>query len=105
MKLSTIVAFALSLSGVACSSSSSSPATSGDGGADSGGGDPATACADLASAYCAKFESCGKIPFELAFGDAAGCSARSTASCVAGLGANGTSATAASTEACSKAVT
>jgi len=102
--LSLVLALSVTLSGAACSSSSSSSGggSTDGGGADSSSLDPATACADLAAAYCAKFESCGQIPFELLVGDAGGCKARAAATCVAALGANGTSATAASTESCAQ---
>ncbi len=90
----------------ACSSSSSSPASSSDGGADSGddgsvGG--AQACAELATAYCTKIQSCAPVFVEVSFGDVGGCVARASQSCVNALGAKGTSASPATHSACAKA--
>lgn len=85
----------------ACSSSSSSNAPAVDSGTAIDG---PTACADLASAYCTKINSCAPLSLEIAFGDVATCTARGTATCKASLAAKGTSATPASHEACAKAI-
>jgi hypothetical protein len=96
---------ALVLAAAACSSSSSSGGNTGDGG--TGGDasvDPAKACNDLASAYCAKIQSCVPYFVEITFGDVPTCVSRASASCTTAAGATGTSATAGTNEACGTAL-
>jgi hypothetical protein len=78
---------------VACSSSSGGASVSAD-----------QACGDLATAICQKLDSCTAFLIQDVYGDTTTCSTRVKASCVDQLAANGTGATPADEESCTKAV-
>lgn len=134
MKTAVVSACSLALIIVAaCSSSDPSPArgapsgtsTTGDGGATTGGGASATtggssavdggdtstpavaaarACADLASAFCAKLERCSAFALSVSYSDKASCETRFALGCGPTFSAPGTSATPEKTATCAASV-
>lgn len=74
-------------------------------GTDAGPGvDAAKACADAASAVCAKLATCSSFVVSVTYGDVAKCKERFLVSCASAFTAPGTSTTPAKTEACAKSI-
>jgi hypothetical protein len=95
----------------ACGACSSSSATTSSTGGDGGGADAAPAgptaaqaCADFASAFCARMEACTPFALQVAYGDVATCATRAALLCTPALSAGGSQATPALMEACAQAV-
>ncbi len=100
-----ILAGALGLAGCSSSSSGGSGPTGGgqDSGTGSDGGAGAMACADQAHAICTLRNTCSSFDTSLTYVSEASCESRTTATCVANLGATGTAATPSTIEACAAA--
>ncbi|MEO7114086.1 MAG: hypothetical protein ABI183_26840 [Polyangiaceae bacterium] len=91
LRLGTAALLSLTTLVVACSSSSSGSSVSAD-----------QAATDVAAAFCNKYNSCAPPFVQVAYGDLTTCEARFKLSVAPSLAANGTGATSAQYESCSK---